>query len=355
MTQDNGPSLVFTGTAGSFAPIWIKNLLLTIVTLGFYRFWAKTRVRQYLWANTKLWDEPMEYTGTGLELFLGFLVALVVFVLPVTLFSMGTQALAPTQKVLAGVLFGLFYLYAFVIASFALYRAQRYRLTRTLWRGIRGGMAHGGYKFGIRATGYYLLGVVSLGMAGPWVSAKVWNMRWNDASYGTQSFSADATARPLYQVWFYTLGAVLVAGGVLAFTFWDELKLLSDEQAAQNDPKAVLALFGWIFLFYVAIGLAFLIYQARYWQTMIAATNWGPVSARMTAGPLSWLWLAVRSFLLILPLGLGAGWIPYISWKFWMKHLELDGVPDAATLEQSTTAAPSRGEGLADALDMGAF
>src|SRR6185437_9615849 len=56
----------------------IKNFLLTIVTLGFYRFWARVRVRRYFWSSLRLADEPLEYTGTGLELFVGFLIAVAV-------------------------------------------------------------------------------------------------------------------------------------------------------------------------------------------------------------------------------------------------------------------------------------
>ncbi|RYY36921.1 MAG: DUF898 family protein, partial [Sphingomonadales bacterium] len=39
----------FHGTWREFAPIAFTNLLLTIVTLGIYSFWARTRERQYLW------------------------------------------------------------------------------------------------------------------------------------------------------------------------------------------------------------------------------------------------------------------------------------------------------------------
>ena len=50
------------------------NLLLTIVTLGIYRFWAKTRIRRYLWSQTEFLGDRFEYTGTGKELLIGFLI-----------------------------------------------------------------------------------------------------------------------------------------------------------------------------------------------------------------------------------------------------------------------------------------
>ena len=54
--------------------IYMVNLLLTIVTLGIYRFWAKTRIRRYLWSHTEFLGDRFEYTGTGKELLIGFLI-----------------------------------------------------------------------------------------------------------------------------------------------------------------------------------------------------------------------------------------------------------------------------------------
>lgn len=39
---------VYDGRLGEFYVIFIKNVLLSIITLGIYRFWGKTRVRRYL-------------------------------------------------------------------------------------------------------------------------------------------------------------------------------------------------------------------------------------------------------------------------------------------------------------------
>src|SRR5690606_16979791 len=72
----------FQGNWKEFAPIALTNLLLTIVTLGIYRFWAKTRERHYLWSRTRFIDDTLEWTGTGKELFIGFLIAAVLILTP---------------------------------------------------------------------------------------------------------------------------------------------------------------------------------------------------------------------------------------------------------------------------------
>ena len=51
-----------------------------MVTLGIYRFWLTTDVRRFLWANTEVAGESLEYTGTPLELLLGFLIAIAILI-----------------------------------------------------------------------------------------------------------------------------------------------------------------------------------------------------------------------------------------------------------------------------------
>ena len=73
----------FHGSWQEFAKIAFPNLLLTIVTLGIYRFWATTREREYLWAQTDFIDERLEWTGKGLELFIGFIMVFLLLGLPI--------------------------------------------------------------------------------------------------------------------------------------------------------------------------------------------------------------------------------------------------------------------------------
>ncbi len=74
-------------------------------------------MRRYFWNNLAVRGDPLEYTGLAIELLLGFLIVLAIFV-PVQL----AYALALT-----------------LLTPYALYRARRYRLSRTRWRGIRFG------------------------------------------------------------------------------------------------------------------------------------------------------------------------------------------------------------------------
>ena len=63
----------------------IVNFILRVLTLGIYHFWGKTEVRRRIWSAVRLNGEPLEYTGTGKELFIGFLVVLLCVFLPMLL------------------------------------------------------------------------------------------------------------------------------------------------------------------------------------------------------------------------------------------------------------------------------
>ena len=68
----------YAGPTRTLGSIFVRNLLLTLVTLGVYQFWAKTRLRRFVWGAIAIDGEPFEYTGTGRELFIGFLKAMAI-------------------------------------------------------------------------------------------------------------------------------------------------------------------------------------------------------------------------------------------------------------------------------------
>ena len=63
--------------------MWL-GLLLMLPTLGLYRFWLTTAKRRFYWQNTLIGGDRLEYTGSPLQLLIGFLFALGVF-LPIYL------------------------------------------------------------------------------------------------------------------------------------------------------------------------------------------------------------------------------------------------------------------------------
>ena len=138
----------FSGDRGEFRRLIVRGTGLELITVGFYRFWLATDIRRHLWSNTDIGDDAAEYTGPGKELLLGFLFALAILV-PIYLvyFLIGLEA--ERAKAFASIpLFLFFYLFG----QFAIYRARRYRLTRTVWRGVRFWMSGSGWAYAARAA-----------------------------------------------------------------------------------------------------------------------------------------------------------------------------------------------------------
>jgi uncharacterized membrane protein YjgN (DUF898 family) len=64
-----------TGQRRPLFGLAFRTGLPTVLTQGNYRFWGKTRIRQYIWSSARVGEDTLEFTGTGPEKFLGFLVA----------------------------------------------------------------------------------------------------------------------------------------------------------------------------------------------------------------------------------------------------------------------------------------
>ncbi|MET0137738.1 MAG: DUF898 family protein, partial [Sphingobium sp.] len=209
----------FTGRWQDYAPIAFTNLLLMIVTLGIYRFWATTRTRHYLWSHTHFIDDPLEWTGRGVELLVGFLLALGLFGLPFLFLQFGVQALALQGHAgIAGILSFAAFLFILMLTGVARFRALRYRLSRTYWHGIRGGSDSNGVVYGWSWLWKSIVGALPLWLLVPWSMTALWNDRWGRMSFGSQTFRAAARPEPIYKrfLLFYLLPFLLVIAGIAA-------------------------------------------------------------------------------------------------------------------------------------------
>src|SRR5438309_1390052 len=199
---DSGRGIQFTGDWREYLPIAVTNALLIICTLGIYRFWAAARQRRYLWSRTRFIDDHLEWTGTGKEMFLGFLIVLCVLA-PFLLFF---QFLFPTliARCKPEAAFGIIFLFEIVLiylGGFARFRALRYRLSRTFWHGIRGGSNNPGWNYGGEYLGRIALSAMTMWIVYPWAATRLWNSRWNAMSFGPLDFRANLDAEGLKWRW----------------------------------------------------------------------------------------------------------------------------------------------------------
>jgi uncharacterized membrane protein YjgN (DUF898 family) len=118
--------LEFSGSGGEFFRVWIVNVLLSIVTLGFYTPFARRRTAQYFYGHTLVAGSPLEFTAQKRKMVLGFLL-LVLFYLLFQLAADTGQGTATTLFLVAGA----------ALAPYLWGSAMRFRLSATRWRGVR--------------------------------------------------------------------------------------------------------------------------------------------------------------------------------------------------------------------------
>lgn len=119
-------NLVYNGSGLDLAIIMFKNLVLTLLTFGIYWAWGRTNMRRYLWGKISFLGDRAAYTGTGKELFRGWVMVGVFYVVIVIAINIMTR-IHPWLAIL--VVPGYIYLFAL-----AVYGGLRYRLSRTTWR-----------------------------------------------------------------------------------------------------------------------------------------------------------------------------------------------------------------------------
>src|ERR1700730_4265893 len=155
--------VAFSGNRAEFFHLVNRGAGLELVTLGFYRFWLATDMRRHLWSNTHIDGDAAEYTGRGKELLIGFLIALAILV-PIYLAYFLAGLEAERVKAFASIPLVVFF---YLFGQFAIYRARRYRLTRTVWRGVRFWMSGSGWAYALRAALWGLLMILTLGLVLP--------------------------------------------------------------------------------------------------------------------------------------------------------------------------------------------
>jgi uncharacterized membrane protein YjgN (DUF898 family) len=175
-----GGGVRFLGQRRYYWRLLIRGAALLMVTLGIYRFWLTTDVRRFLWSNTEIAGEALEYTGTTLELLLGFLVAIAILIPVYAGFFLAALDLGILGKLSGLVAFAALG----VLGQYAIYRARRYRLTRTIYRGLRFHQKGSAWAFAFRAVLWWIITGLSAGLAYPFQLASLERYKMRNTFYG---------------------------------------------------------------------------------------------------------------------------------------------------------------------------
>jgi uncharacterized membrane protein YjgN (DUF898 family) len=326
-------SLSFHGVGGSLFGIFIVNILLTILTFGIYRFWAKVRIQRYLLSQTEFESDRFAYHGTGKELLIGFLKGVVIFGVPLVLLNL-VQELTHVEVVIQGIAAILSVVLILILIPVATVGSRRYRLSRTSWRGIRfsfRGTIQEFLKLFLKGS---VLNILTLGLYYPIDVTRRQAFLVSHSYFGNQRFRFDGRGRDLlvsYMLVLFLSIVLLVLSFLLILPF---------------------TLFALIFMLPLigACWVWFFTEQQRYfWNHTSFAT--ARFCSTLPAGRRLLLALG-NLFILLFTLGLGWPWTSIRNIRFLFSHLTLEGPLDFASIQQEVQVASATGEGLADFLNI---
>jgi uncharacterized membrane protein YjgN (DUF898 family) len=300
--------LTFHGAAGTLFGIYVVNVLLTIATLGFYRFWGKVRVRSFMLSQTSFEGDRFAYHGTGKELLLGFLKVVVFVGAPITALSIGAELTQNQMVELATQ--GFISVVVFLFLPVAMVGARRYRLSRMSWRGIR-------FSFRGRAWDFVkifvigaILSVLTLTLYYPFFLARQQRFMISHSHFGRRGFVFAGRGRDL-------LGAYALA----------------------------------LVLFPVTLGLSWFWFQAKQARYFWEHTAFETARFRATVTGRQLMNLTISNFLvLLITLGLAWPWVVVRNTRFAFSYLTVEGPLDLDGIVQEPQAATATGDALSSLL-----
>jgi uncharacterized membrane protein YjgN (DUF898 family) len=303
----------YDGTGGSLFVLQLINVLLTIVTLGIYSFWAKNKLRIFHYEHTALDDERFEYHGTGGELLIGALKGFAIIAILSLAFGIVSAIVGRTESfTIQSTLFVVFYLGCGVLLVLAVHGARRYRLSRSSWRTVRFSYHADMGRYAVMMIRGILLTILTLGFYGPYFANIRREFLARNTRFGSEPFAYDGDARPLFVQYVKSLLLTIPTLGLC-----------------------------WIW--YMAFK------HRHFWNN----TSFGELrlQSSVAGGELFMLFLT-NILLAVFTLGIGTPWVITRTKAFYCENMWAQGAIDWATILQRMQPATATGEGLAQVMDI---
>jgi uncharacterized membrane protein YjgN (DUF898 family) len=286
-------SLSFQGKGGEYFGIVIVNWLLTVITLGIYYPWAKAKQIKYLYGATSLNDDRFLFSGTGKEMFIGFVKTMLIFGVILglfyTLFFLVNQVLALI----------VLYLLLFLVMPLAIHGSYRYRMSRTSWRGIRFGYRGDKWEFFVKYLKWIFLTIITLGIYASWMEIKSREYIFGNIKAGDAQFKYKGSGSEFFLLNLKGYLLTLITLGI--YMFWWEKDLFNYLYGNLSIEKGETKI-----------------------QFKSTATGGGFFKLEI-----------VNLLILVFTLGLGFAWVITRTMSFYTKHIELTGDIDLNSLEQT--------------------
>jgi uncharacterized membrane protein YjgN (DUF898 family) len=279
----------FLGNSRVYWRLMVRGAVLLMVTLGIYRFWLATDMRRFLWSNTEIDGHTLEYNGLATELLLGFLVATAILIPIYSLLFLAALEFGPTIEATST----LGVLLLALLGHFAVFRARRYRLTRTVFRGLRFDQHGSAWVYAVIALAWWVLIALTLGLAYPWAQASLQRYKMRRTFYGDLPGNFAGSGTRLFlrglPMWLLVMGPLFIGFVALADLIdWDSLSKAIDQghqgdlgRIARANSKFALATAVGLFTICAPVLGAVLLYpvfQAMMLRWWTAGLRFGPLS-----------------------------------------------------------------------------
>jgi uncharacterized membrane protein YjgN (DUF898 family) len=209
-----------------------------------------TKLRRHYWNSMKIQGDPLEYTGTGLEKILGFLVAIIILAIYLGLVNVGLTFIGLAYFEGNPLALQISIFAALPLIFFASYRARGYIMARTRWRGIRFGMDKGAGGYTIRAMWYWFLTIITGGLLYPYQQFKLAKYMADRTWFGDQKFHQNGSWAGLFAYWVW----LYIVIGMVALAAWG---LAADP----GNPATMVVAWLMIFIGYLSFFVMFMRYE----------------------------------------------------------------------------------------------
>jgi uncharacterized membrane protein YjgN (DUF898 family) len=288
--------LEFKGQGSAFFGILIVNWILTVLTLGFYYPWARAKQLQYIYSHTTLNNESFYFSGTGAEIFKGFIKLIGMYLL--FLVGYGLFVSYAESPILAII---LLYLCMIAIIPLILHGSLRYRMSRTSYRGIRFGYRGDRKELMVQFFRDILLTIVTLGIYSAWFSMNLRSYTHRHIRFGNVEFSNEARGGEYFILYLKGYLLTLLTLGIYSFWF-------------QKD----------IFNYYI--------------DKMELKQGENRIKMHSTATGGAFFKLIITNFLLLIfTFGIASAWVEMRTLRFIFSHIQMTGNIDLSAVSQTET------------------
>ncbi|MFY8019948.1 MAG: YjgN family protein [Bacteroidia bacterium] len=313
-TETTSKKLSFLGEGKDYFVIKLVNLLLSGLTLGLYYPWAKAASLKYLYEHTELDGKRFKFTGTGKEMFIGFIKAVGIILFMYILII--AASFSRNMFIMFGTL-ALFYVVFLLLIPISIHGSLRYRLARSYWSDVQ--FSYLGDRTTLIKEFFigFILTLFTFGLYSSWFNMKIRTYITNHIRFGNAKFSFDGNGMDYFLL---NLKGVLLSVFTLGiYSFWyykSVLQFLANHTKLEQEGREI------------------------EFESQIEG--------------LDLLVLFLTNILILLfSLGIGKAWVDVRTLKFFFERMEIKGAFDPASLVNiEDNFKDATGDDLADMLDI---